>query len=419
MNFSKEHNNHEFAKKLDNEDSLKSFREEFIRPQGKNILYFCGHSLGLIPKKAKEYVTKELTNWEKFAVSGHFSATPPWYSYHEELTDKTARLVGAKPEEVVVMNGLTVNLHLALISFYRPTKKRFKILIENNTFPSDQYAVYSQARKHGFDPKDAVIELIPDSSGMTVDTDAILKTIEDHGDSLALVMLGNCNYLSGQAFDMQSITKKAHSVGAVAGFDLAHGAGNLFMKLHDYKVDFAVWCSYKYLNAGPGGVGGFFVHENHLAQKNIPRLEGWWGHDKKNRFKMSPVFNPMPTAEAWQLSNPPIFQLASLRASMEIFDKAGMENISKKGEKLTNYLEFLLRENCPGFAEIITPKKRGTMLCLRLQKKTKLINSLLKKGVYCDFREPDILRITPAPLYTSFSDVYHLVETITDEISSI
>ena len=418
MKFTKEHNHFQAAKKMDEQDALRNLKEEFVRPQGKDVLYFCGHSLGLIPKKAKEYVKQELENWEKLAVEGHFTANPPWYSYHEQLTDQTARLVGAQPKEVVVMNGLTVNLHLAMISFYRPTKKRFKILIENNTFPSDHYAVYSQARKHGFDPNEAVVELVPDSTKMTVSPDGILKTIEDLGDSLALVMLGNCNYLSGQAFDMPSIAKKAHMVGAMVGFDLAHGAGNLAMQLHDWEVDFAVWCSYKYLNSGPGGPGGFFVHENHLEQKDIPRLEGWWGHDKKNRFKMSPVFAPMPTAEAWQLSNPSIFQFASLRASMEIFDKAGMENIYRKGKKLANYLEFLLKENCKDLGEIITPKERGAMLCLRFKRQVKWVNSLLKKGVFCDFREPDILRITPVPLYTSFSDVYRLVEIMADEINN-
>ncbi|MCY4524156.1 MAG: kynureninase [Halobacteriovoraceae bacterium] len=417
MKFTENHNNSKAAKELDRQDTLRGLQDEFIYPEGDNVLYFCGHSLGLIPKKTKEYVKQELENWEKMAVEGHFSANPPWYSYHEVLTDQTARLLGATSKEVVVMNGLTVNLHLAMVTFYRPTKKRFKILIENNTFPSDHYAVFSQARIHGFDPKEAVVELVSKPGEMTVDPQTILQTIEELGDSLALVMLGNCNYLSGQAFDMQTITNKAHSVGALAGFDLAHGAGNLLMKLHDWQVDFAVWCSYKYLNAGPGGAGGFYVHEKHLGKKDIPRLEGWWGHDKKNRFKMSPVFEPIPTAEAWQLSNPPIFQLAALRASMEIFDRAKIENLHKKSVVLTNYLEFLLRENCADFAKIITPKDRGAMLCLRIAGNTKIVDSFLEKGIYCDFRSPDILRITPAPLYTSFTDVYRLVEVIASETS--
>ena len=412
MNFTSADNTKETAEKLNTQDELASFREEFSFPETGN-LYFAGHSLGLMPKKARDYIEMELDDWGKYGVEGHFHARHPWLPYHENITASFARLVGAKESEVVAMNTLTVNLHLAMVSFYRPTQKRFKILIENNTFPSDKYAVDSQARFHGFDPKEAIIELVPDPGKITVDPKRVLETIREHKDSLALVMLGNCNYLSGQCFDMKTIAEVGHECGALVGFNLAHGAGNLAMNLHDWQVDFAVWCSYKYLNSGPGGLAGLFVHESHLKDKNIPRFEGWWGNNKKERFKMGPHFDPIPTAEAWQLSNPPIFQLASLRASLELFDKATMTKIRAKGDKLTGYLEFLLKENCGEFCEIITPKERGSMLSVRMKKDPKkLVNEFKERGVIVDFREPDILRMAPAPLYNNFTDVFELAQRI-------
>ena len=416
-------NQAEGAKKLDEEDSLKSFRDLFAIPKiegtENNQLYFAGHSLGLMPKTAKTFINEELDEWARLGVEGHFKARHPWLPYHENLTNQMAKIVGGKASEVVVMNTLTVNLHLMMVSFYRPTKKRFKILIENNTFPSDQYAVDSQAKFHGFDPKEAIIELTPNSSGMTVDTESILDTIEKNKDSLALVMLGNSNYLSGQSFDFEKITQKAHEYDIPVGFNLAHGAGNLLLNLHDWDVDFAVWCSYKYLNSGPGGLAGAFVHEKHHGKENIPRFEGWWGHNKEERFLMGRTFNPINSVEAWQLSNPPIFQMASLMASLEIFDKATMPALRKKGDLLTAYLEYLVLENCGEFCEIITPglvegqQTRGSMLCIRMKKDPKkLVKEFVNNGVICDFREPDILRMTPIPLYNNFTDVYKLVEII-------
>lgn len=422
MEFKSNHNSLEAAKVFDKEDTLAKFRSEFHfphAPEGEDSLYFCGHSLGLMPKRTEEYLQAELEDWKYHGVEGHFRAKHPWLPYHENITSSFAKLVGAKESEVVAMNTLTVNLHLMMVSFYRPTKTRFKILIENNTFPSDKYGVDSQARFHGFDPSEAIIELKPGANGKTVDPQSILDQIEELGDELALVMLGNCNYLSGQCFDMEAITKKAHSVGAMAGFNLAHGAGNLLLELHDWNVDFAVWCSYKYLNSGPGGLAGAFVHENHLGLKDIPRFEGWWGTNKQTRFKMGPDFDPIPTVEAWQLSNPPIFQLASLRSSMSLFDEATMPEIRRKGDHLTAYLEYLLKENCHDVCEITTPafeagkQTRGSMLCLKMKSDPKkLVDVFGKKGVVLDFREPDILRVCPTPLYNSYEDVFKLVKII-------
>ena len=401
------------AQEMDKQDSLKDFRNEFIFPSN-NPLYFCGHSLGLASKKARQYVADELTNWGHLGVQGHFQSDRPWFSYHELLTEYMAEIVGALPKEVVLMNSLTVNLHLALVSFYKPDKHRFKILIEDNVFPSDIHALASHARWHGMNPEEVIVSLSPQAKGMDIDPEDILQTIDDLGNSLALVLLGNCNFLTGQAFLMEKITQKAHQVGASAGFDLAHGAGNLLMELHDWQVDFAVWCSYKYLNSGPGGPGGLFIHEKHL-NKSLPRFEGWWGHDKKTRFKMDSVFKPIPTVEAWQLSNPSIFHMASLLGSLEIFHNAGMKRLRQKGDKLTNYLLFLLKKSDLKLGKIITPKDRGSMICLKLTKDcSKLMKFISKKGVLCDFREPDILRITPCPLYNSFCDIHRLIEMIRD-----
>ena len=412
----------ETAQRLTEEDPLKPFRDQFCFPQnhqGENCLYFAGHSLGLRPKKTQDYIQEELDAWAQLGVEGHFAAKYPWLPYHENVTPSLARLVGAREEEVVAMNTLTTNLHMMLVSFYRPTSKKFKILIENNTFPSDKYAVDSQARFHGFQPEEAIIELQPEPGDYHVDPEKILDQIEKEKDSLALVMLGNCNYLSGQCFDIQAITEKAHSVGAFVGFNLAHGAGNLQLQLHNWGPDFAVWCSYKYLNSGPGGIAGAFVHERHHDKKDIPRFEGWWGTNKATRFLMQPQFDPIPTVEAWQVSNPPIFQLASLRASLDLFDSATMPALAAKRDKLTSYLQYLLENRCAEFCKIVTPayvegqQKRGAMLCVKFNKDPKKLSEKLKEsGVIVDFREPDIIRIAPIPLYSSYQDVFALVEII-------
>ncbi|WNG43425.1 kynureninase [Archangium minus] len=405
----------EFARRMDAEDSLRSFREEFLFPvhDGEPAIYFVGNSLGLQPRKAKTYVLEALEDWEKLGVEGHFRGTRPWMPYHEMLTEQTARLVGAHPIEVVVMNTLSVNLHLMMVSFYQPTRERPKILMEAGAFPSDQYAVASQVRFHGYDPDKDILRLAPREGEETLRTEDILDTIERHGREIALVLLGNVNYLTGQAFDMAAITRAAHKQGCRVGFDLAHGAGNLQLSLHDDGPDFAVWCSYKYLNGGPGTLGGVFVHERHAHNKALPRFAGWWGHDKQTRFQMGPDFEPIPGAEGWLLSNPPIFQLAALRASLELFDRATMPALRRKSDRLTAYLEFLLDRLPPGVVRITTPrdpKQRGAQLSLRFSKDPRrLLEKLNSAGVHCDFRSPDIIRAAPAPLYNSFHDVYRFV----------
>jgi kynureninase len=404
-------NGKSFAQQMDKDDPLRSYAGQFHFPRRDNgdpYLYFAGNSLGLQPVKTKPYIDHEIDDWAKFGVEGHLEAKHPWLAYHEMLNASTARLVGAKPDEVVVMNSLTVNLHLMMVSFYRPTAKRYKILIESGAFPSDQYAVQSQAKFHGFDPREAIVELKARAGEHTLRHEDILQTIEEQGDEIALVLLGDVNYLNGQSFDLKAIARAAHDKGCVFGVDLAHGAGNLEFSLHDWDVDFAVWCSYKYLNAGPGGIAGCFVHERHAHSFDLPRLAGWWGHNKQTRFAMGSLFDPLPGAEGWQLSNPPIFQLASLRASMELFDQVGMSHLRQKSVKLTGYLEFLLK----GMAgvQIITPAepdKRGCQLSLKVEAGAANLLSLLKsRGVICDLRQPDILRLAPVPMYNSFSQVY-------------
>lgn len=403
---------------LDLQDPMRHFREQFAFPhvpEERTPLYFAGHSLGLMPKKTPEFVVAELEHWRDAGVDGHFSSPRPWVPYHESVTSSFANLVGALDSEVVAMNSLTVNVHLLLVSFFRPTKSRFKILIENSPFPSDRYAVESQARFHGLDPREAIVEMTPRPGEDFLREEDILQKIEDLGETLSLVFFGNCNYLTGQCFNLEKITQKAHQVGAFAGFDLAHGVGNLLLRLHDWGVDFAAWCSYKFLNSGPGGVGGAFVHERHLGQKDLPRFEGWWGHNKATRFKMGPTFDPIPTAEAWQLSNAPILQMASLRASMEVFDQTTMSALRLKGDRLTHFLEREVRRQLQDSVHIVTPPfpARGSMICLRFKKSPRpWMDSLRKMGVFIDFREPDILRATPIPLYNSFSDVAKLVACI-------
>jgi kynureninase len=408
----------EFAAQMDARDPLRSYRDRFHipkAPDGTDCIYFVGHSLGLQPKTARAYIEQELDDWEKLGVEGHFQAKHPWLPYHRFLTDQSARIVGAKPVEVVVMNSLTVNLHLMMVSFYRPTKQRPKIVIEGGAFPSDQYAVKSQIQFHGFDPAHSLIELRPRQGEATLRTDDILSLIDREGDSIALIMLGAVNYSTGQFFDLEAITRAGHAKGCVVGFDLAHAAGNVPMQLHDWNVDFAVWCSYKYLNGGPGCVAGCYVHERHAAE-DLPRFAGWWGHDEQTRFRMGPNFQPTRGAEGWQLSNPPIMAMAPLRASLEIFDEVGMPALREKSISLTGYLESLLDDRHSQQFSIITPRdpaQRGAQLSLRVPHRGRaVLERLAEEGVLCDFREPDILRVAPMPLYNSYLDVHKFVERL-------
>jgi kynureninase len=410
-----------FAQQQDKDDALKSYREKFYFPKmnGKDVLYFTGNSLGLQPKSTQDHVLTELEDWATFGVEGHFHARNPWFSYHELLTEKTARLVGAKPEEVVVMNQLTVNLHLLMVSFYRPTKARFKIMCEAKAFPSDLYALQSQIKFHGFDPKDALIGLTPRKGEYNLRKEDILAEIEKHKDELALVMFGGVNYYSGQVMDFKTIAEAAHRAGAVCGFDLAHAAGNLELQLHDWNVDFACWCSYKYLNAGPGGVAGAFVHEKHLKNTDLPLFAGWWGHDKSVRFKMDSEFKPMQTAERWQLSNAPVLSMSAYKASLEIFDEVGMKKLNEKSKKLTAYLEFIIedinKQTATGekYFEIITPPERGCQLSVVAHGRGKEhFTELLHQGVISDWREPNVIRLAPVPFYNSFEDIYQFGQVL-------
>ena len=402
-----------FAKQMDHNDPLKDYRRmfHFHRMGGKEVIYFCGNSLGLMSKTTTEMVNKELEVWAKKGVIGQHTY---WEPYHEHLSKSTARLVGAKPSEVVVMNALTVNLHLLLISFYQPTGNRNKIVIEKGAFPSDQYAVESQIKLHGLNPKDVLLELSPREGEKTLHTEDILGTLKEHGDSIATILIGGVNYYTGQAFDMEAITKAGRKIGAYVGFDLAHAAGNIMLDLHDWGVDFAAWCSYKYLCAGPGSPGGVFIHERH-GNWDGPRLSGWWGHDKQTRFQMGPDFVPIKGAEGWQISNAPILAMACLRASMAIFDKVGMSLIRSKSEKLTGYMEFLMN-TISNKVEIVTPAdatQRGSQLSLVMNKNGKdVFNQLGLQGVICDWREPDVIRVAPVPLYNSFIEVYRFYEIL-------
>ncbi|MGE5110945.1 MAG: kynureninase [Acidobacteriaceae bacterium] len=406
-----------FARELDAQDPLAKYRARFHIPKGPDgseCVYLCGHSLGLQPRSVREYLREELEDWAKLGVEGHFHGKHPWMPYHRFLTEQTARLVGAKPIEVVVMNSLTVNLHLMMVSFYRPTKGRYKILVEDSAFPSDQYAVKSQIRYHGFDPGTSLVELKPRTGERFLRDEDIVEIIQREGDSIALIMMGGVNYSSGQFFDLEAITRAGHAKGCIVGFDLAHAAGNLPLNLHDWDVDFAAWCSYKYLNGGPGCIAGCFVHERHAHEWSLPRFAGWWGHDQETRFQMGPDFHPMAGAEGWQLSNPPILSLAALRASMDIFDEAGMEALRAKSVALTGYMEFLLDQRRSGKFSIITPResrRRGAQLSIRISRDGQSVcDRLTAQGVFCDWREPDILRVAPMPLYNSYVDVYRFVE---------
>lgn len=412
-------NTFDFAFSLDNKDELKYYRNRFYIPQtntGKDVIYFAGNSLGLQPKTVREYIEQELLDWEKMGVEGHNHAKYPWLPYHEFLTEQTAALTGALPEEVINMNSLTVNLHLMMISFYRPTVNKNKILIEANAFPSDHYALQSQIKFHGYDPKECLIEMKPLNGEQVIRTENILQKINEDGDKIALIMFSGVNYYSGQAFDMEKITKAGHTKGCMVGFDLAHAAGNLKLKLNKWGCDFAVWCIYKYLNGGPGAIAGAFVHKKHLLDMTIPKFWGWWGQDKATRFLMDHDFRPIPTAESWQLSNPPILQLAALRASLDIFHSAGIDKLRLKSEMLTGFMEYLINENNDGNIEIITPPnkyERGCQLSLRAKKDGKALHKKLNNsGVICDWREPDVIRCAPVPLYNTFTDVWNFVKLL-------
>ena len=399
-----------YAESLDLIDPLRSYRDKFYYPinkYGQEVIYFCGNSLGLQPKSVQKFISKELDLWRTKGVLGQHLR---WEQYHERLTKSSARLVGAESTEVVVMNALTVNLNLLLVSFYRPDRIRNKIIIEKGAFPSDQYAVESQINFHGYDPRECLIELEPREGETSLRTKDIIDVINTNADSLATIILGGINYYSGQAIDMKTITSAGHAVGAYVGFDLAHVAGNLVLELHNWKVDFAVWCTYKYLCAGPGSPSGIFIHNMHHEWTG-PRFEGWWGHNKKTRFRMESKFDPIPTAEGWQISNAPVLGMAPLLASLEIFDDVGMHAIRKKSEHLTNYLEFLIQNNVSGVS-IITPKRRGAQLSLVLKSGKKTFNHLMNKDVICDWREPDVIRIAPHPLFNSFSEVYRFVKLL-------
>jgi kynureninase len=409
----------DFAVAMDARDPLAHFRERFYLPKtktGDDCIYLCGHSLGLQPRTARSYLDQELRDWAQFGVEGHFHAKNPWMPYHRLLTRQTAELVGAEPAEVVVMNSLTVNLHLMMASFYRPTRDRHKIVVECGAFPSDQYAVSSQIRFHHFAPALSLLELRPREGESCLRDDDIESLIEREGDSIALILLGGVNYATGQAFDMEGITKAGQRKGCVVGFDLAHAVGNVKLRLHDWGPDFAVWCSYKYLNGGPGCVAGCFVHERHARAWELPRFAGWWGHNEESRFEMGPDFHPMMGAEGWQLSNPPILALAPLRASMEIFSEAGMERLRTKSMSLTGYMEFLLGQHASSKLKfsIVTPReqdRRGAQLSIRLPRAGReLCERLAAAGVIGDWREPDTFRVAAVPLYNSYQDVYRFVQ---------
>jgi kynureninase len=414
----------DFARKLDAEDPLRHFREKFHLPlgaDGKPFIYFAGNSLGLMPRAARQIVEQELDDWAQRGVDAHHGAGTPWYTYHEMLREPTARLVGAQPIEVICMNSLTVNLHLMMATFYRPTKSRFKILMEEPAFPSDTYAIKSQIVHHGLDPKEALVLARPRKGEFTIRQEDIAAALDKHGEQIAVVMMGGLNFFTGQLFDIEKITALAQEHGCAVGFDLAHAIGNVPLALHDWNVDFAVWCSYKYLNAGPGAVAGAFVHERHATNRDLPRLAGWFGNDPNTRFRLhlEPEFIPVPSADGWQISNPPIFSMAPLRASLAIFDEAGgMEPLRAKSIRLTSYLQFLLEQNSSKRFMVITPREtnaRGCQLSILANEHPKeLFKKLEAAGVKCDFREPNIIRAAPAPLYNTFHDVWRFAKILTE-----
>ncbi|MEH6513031.1 kynureninase [Maribacter arcticus] len=402
----------EFAQLLDAQDNLRSYRDEFIFPKinGKEVIYFTGNSLGLQPKRTKGFVDEVMKDWAELAVEGHFYAEKPWWDYHERLAEPLAKVVGALPEEVSVMNTLTVNLHLLMVSFYRPTKTRFKILCEEKAFPSDQYMFQSQVRFHGLDPDETIVEIKKRDGEHHWRTEDILEKIEELGDELSLVLIGGVNYYNGQVMDMEAITRAGKAAGANVGWDLAHAVGNVELKLHDWDADFASWCSYKYMNSGPGNASGIYVNKRHLNKKDIQRFEGWWGTKKETRFLMKPEFEPMENADAWQISNVPILSVAPYLASLTMFEEVGMNKLIDKRNTIVAYLEFILHEidkEVDSSFEIITPKDRGCQLSVFLHGQGKsLFNYLMENGVVTDWREPNVIRLAPAPFYSSYEDMY-------------
>ncbi|MBC5838558.1 kynureninase [Flavobacterium muglaense] len=409
-------NTKEFAQQLDAQDALNKYRDEFIFPKvnDKNVIYFTGNSLGLQPKRAKSYVDEVMNDWANLAVEGHFYADKPWWDYQERFAEPLSKIVGALPSEVTVMNTLTVNLHLLMVSFYRPTKTRYKIICEEKAFPSDQYMFQSQVHFHGYNPEDAIVEIKRRDGEHNIRTEDVLAKIEEVGDALALVLIGGVNYYTGQVFDMKTITAAGHKAGALVGWDLAHAAGNIKLELHDWNVDFAAWCSYKYMNSGPGNASGCFVHEKHHNNPELPRFAGWWGHNKERRFKMEPTFDPVHGADGWQISNLPVLSLAPYLASVEMFDEIGMDALIDKRDRITSYLEFILKEidkEVDSSFEIITPSnplERGCQLSVFLHGEGRaLFDYLMKNGVITDWREPNVIRLAPVPLYCSFEDMYN------------
>ncbi|MBC8753505.1 kynureninase [Kordia sp. YSTF-M3] len=408
-----------FAKAQDAIDPLKSYRTKFHIPKdaaGNEWLYFCGNSLGLQPKVTQEYIQQELNDWANLGVEGHFDAKNPWMPYHEFLTENMAKILGAKPIEVVIMNTLTTNLHLLMVSFYQPTKTKYKIVIESDAFPSDRYAVESQLKFHGFDPKEGLLEWKPRAGEQLLRMEDLETMLEEQGDEIALLMIGGVNYYTGQYLDIKKICERGHAKGAMVGIDLAHGAGNIQPELHDSGVDFAVWCTYKYLNSGPGSLGGLFVHERHAHNKELNRFTGWWGHDKNTRFNMRYDFNPIPGAESWQLSNPPILSMAAIKASLDMFNEVGMDALREKSEKLTGYFEYLINEVASDRIKIITPSnpaERGCQLSIQVKNADKSLHQkLIDKHIISDWREPDVIRCAPVPLYNTFEDVYRMVDEL-------
>ena len=405
----------EFAKKLDSQDQLHKYQDQFIFPQvnGKKVIYFTGNSLGLQPKRSKEYVDEVMNDWANLAVEGHFYSEKPWWDYHERFANPLSKIVGALPTEVTVMNTLTVNLHLLMVSFYRPTKTRYKIICEEKAFPSDQYMFQSQVHFHGYKPEDAIVEIKRRNGEHNIRLEDVAAKIEEVGEELALVLIGGVNYYTGQVFDMKTITAAGHKAGAYVGWDLAHAAGNIKLELHDWNVDFAAWCSYKYMNSGPGNASGCFVHEKFHNDTSLPRFAGWWGHNKERRFKMEPSFDPIRGADGWQISNLPVLSLAPYLAAVEMFDEIGMDVLIKKRDNITSYLEFILHEidkEVVSSFEIITPSnpaERASQLSVLLHGEgSSLFDYLMKKGVITDWREPNVIRLAPVPLYTSYEDMY-------------
>ena len=412
-------NNLDFAIKKDKEDPLNKYRNEFLIPtnnKGEDLIYLCGNSLGLQPKKTSDYIQQELIDWAKFGVEGHTDAKHPWLPYHEFLTNSMAKIVGAKPSEVVIMNSLTTNLHLMMVSFYQPSKNKYKILIERDAFPSDKYAVESQLKLHGYCEKKGLIQWKPREGEELCRIEDLERIMQEQGDEIALIMIGATNYYSGQLYPLKKITEIGHQFNCLVGFDLAHGVGNIQPNLHDTDADFAVWCTYKYLNSGPGSLGGCFVHERHANNSALNRFAGWWGHNKKTRFNMRHEFDVLPGAEGWQLSNPAILSMAAIRSSLDLFDKAGFSNLISKSKSLTGFLEYLINDLNNSKINIITPKnpkERGCQLSIQVKDANKKLHTqLTKSGVISDWREPDVIRVAPAPLYNSYQDVYEFVQRL-------